>query len=408
MSVAAFDFTELSIFKHDVPYTALAELRRNSPVYWNRSPSPTDPKDGFWLVTKHRDIVHIEKNPLLFSSHHGLTLANAPPESAGPPWSMIRDGLTHLDPPEHEHHRQLVSPLFTPRSIARMEDKIRAIAVDVIDRACDLREVNFASEVALRFPVRVVMGEVLGIPEKDFEKAVYWSDFVAAPNDPVFPPRSGPKVIQEIYDYALASLASRRMLPKNDVLGTLARGIACPKVGTTEEVFVRYFWSLLTGAVDTTASAIAGGMLALIQFPEQYGKLVSCPSLLPTAVEEILRWETPTIYFRRTATADATIRGQAIKSGQRVVMCYASANRDEEVFVDPNNFDVGRTPNEHLAFGHGPHYCLGASLARLEIRILFDEIIKRKLVIKPRGGVTRAQSNFQNRIKHMPVSMWHS
>jgi cytochrome P450 len=173
----------------------------------------------------------------------------------------------------------------------------------------------------------------------------------------------------------------------------------------SEPMFVRYFWSLLTGAFDTTASAISGGMLALTMFPREYARLLADPSLVPTAVEEMLRWETPTIYFRRTATADAEIGDQAIKRGQRVLMCYAAANRDETVFTNPDVFDVSRKPNDHVSFGHGQHFCLGAGLARLEIRILFEEIIRRQLRVEVCGPIRRARSNFQNRLKRMPVTI---
>jgi len=401
-----FNFTDLERFAKDVPYDALRQLRRFTPVYWNPAPSPAMPKDGFWLITRHSDIVRIEKNPALFSSHFGLTLADAPPATAGPPWSMVRDGLTHLDPPEHFAHKQIVAPSFTPRAIAAMEDRIRAIAIEVIERACELREFDFASEVALRFPVAVVLGKVLGLPPEDFARAVRWSDAIAAPNDPEFPRSEGTTVVHELYNYALSTLAARRREPRHDVLSVLAHTKLANGNYMSDEVFVRYFWSLLTGAFDTTASAISGGMLAFITFPEQYERLLLDSSLLPAAVEEMLRWETPTIYFRRTATADTEIRGQRIQRGQRVVMCYASANRDEEEFVNPDTFDVSRKPNNHLSFGHGRHFCLGANLARAEIRILFEQIIQRKLRLELRGEIRRARSNFQNRIKQMPVSIY--
>ena len=404
MKPTPFDFTNLKLFEEDVPHRALAALRKDSPVYWNRSAHASG-DDGFWLITKHEDVVRIERNTQLFSSHHGLTLVDSPPATAGAPWCMIRDGLTHLDPPDHEAHRKIVAAMCTQRAVSVFEDRIRNLATEIIDRACALRSVNFASEVALRFPVYVVLGEVLGLPSDDFEKAVNWSDFIVAPSDPEFPPGMGPRVIQQIYDYAMSVFASRRRQQRNDFLGLLATSCGPDKCPMTDQVFARYFWSLFTGAFDTTASAIAGGMLALIQFPQEYQKLTSNPALVSSAVEEILRWETPTIYFRRTATADTEIRRQPIRRGQRIVMCYAAANRDEDIFDNPETFDVQRKPNEHLSFGFGPHYCLGANLARLEIRLLFEEIVNRRLVFRLRGKVQRALSNFQNRIKYMPVEM---
>jgi len=400
-----FDFTELNVFATDIPYSALAHLRRYAPVYWNKIRNPATANDGFWIVTRHSDIVEIEKKPLIFSSHFGLTLSEAPPPNAGPPWSMVRDGLTHLDPPDHQNHRQVVLPLFSRRAIAELETKIRAIAVRVLEDACCEPEFDFAAEVALRFPVTVVLGEVLGLPPRDFSRAIYWSDVIVAPYDPNFSRSAAARAVQEIYTYALSLFKSRRQRPEQDIIGILAHTRLADGAEMTEEVFVRYFWSLFTGAFDTTASAISGGMFALLNHPEQYSKLLADPALIPTAIEEFLRWETPTIYFRRTATQDTVIRGQLIKRGERVIMCYAAANRDEEVFSNPDTFDIARKPNDHLAFGYGPHFCLGSNLARAEIRILFEELVRKQVRLKLNGEMRRARSNFQNRIKTMPVKV---
>jgi cholest-4-en-3-one 26-monooxygenase len=402
--LSEFNFTDSALFVEDIPHAALAALRRNSPIYWNPAPSPRLPNDGFWLVTKHRDILEIEKNTQVFSSHHGLTLADAPPSDLGPPWSMVRDGLTHLDPPEHFAHRQIVAPWFAPKEVATMETRIREIAEEVVDRASALGEVDFANEIALRFSVAVVLGELFGIPREDFARVIHWSDVIAAPKDPEFPRSAGLDVLAEMYEYGRAVFASRQREPKCDVFNALAHAKLRGE-NLSEKAFLRYFWSLVTGAFDTTASAIAGGMLAFIEHPEQYARLIENSALLPSAVEEILRWETPTIYFRRTTMVDTEIRGQEIKRGDRVIMCYASANRDEDAFINPTTFDIGRNPNDHLSFGRGPHFCLGASLARTEIRIIFEQIAKRRLWVSLRGKPRRAQSNFQNRIKCMPATI---
>jgi cholest-4-en-3-one 26-monooxygenase len=400
-----FNFLDLDPFTRDVPYGALAELRRTTPVYWHAIPGVPGPGGGFWLLTRHKDVLHVQKNPAIFSSHQGLTLSDIPGPEAPPAWQMIRDGLTHLDPPEHMAHRQLVAPSFSPRTVAALEGRIRDIAVGVLDSACARGHVDFASDVALSFPVKVVFGVVLGLPPEDFARAVYWSDVIVAPHEPRFHRTAGTRVVEEMYEYAIATLASRRKEPKEDVLSILAHTRKADGSPISEQVFVRYFWSLMTGAFDTTASAISGGMLALMTFPAQYTRLLDDPSVLHTAVEEMLRWETPTIYFRRTATRDTEIDGQAIKQGQRVLMCYAAANRDEAAFTNPDVFDVARKPNDHLSFGHGEHFCLGANLARLEIRILFEEIIRRRLRIVSCGPTRRARSNFQNRLQQMPVSI---
>ena len=272
MNAYPFNFNNLEPFAKDIPHEALARLRGRAPVYWNPSPSTTRSTESYWLVTKYNDIIRIEKTPALFSSHFGLTISDAPPSNAGPPWSMVRDGLTHLDPPEHFAHRQIIAPLFTPRAIERMETRIRMIAIEVIDRACRARDVDFASEVALRFPVTVVLGEVLDLPPQDFERAVYWSDVIAAPNDPEFSRSAHAKVVEDLYNYALSIVAARRKRPGTDILSILAHTKTASGNQMSDEIFVRYFWSLLTGAFDTTASAISGGMLALIMFPEEHAK----------------------------------------------------------------------------------------------------------------------------------------
>jgi cholest-4-en-3-one 26-monooxygenase len=405
MSRCSFDFTNLDQFSDDVPHDALRALRATAPVYWNPISNPTQDTDGFWLLTKHRDIVGVEKNPRVFSSHKGLTLADAPPPDWGPPWSMVRDGLAHLDSPGHAIHKQSIAPLFSPLAVARRNDRVQAKAAEIINSACTSGCVDFAEDVALSFPVQIVLGEVLGLPEEEFPRAIQWSDVIVAPNDPEFPRSAGTKAVREIYDYGMSIFKLRRHTPGDDVLSALANMKMNDGAPISGERFMRYFWSLIIGAFDTTASAIAAGMLALIRFPQEYDKLLHDPSLLPSAVEEILRWESPTIYFRRTATEDIAMSGQQIHEGQKVVMCYASANRDEDVFEDPDVFNVCRNPNEHLSFGHGPHFCLGAGLARMEIRVLFQEILRRKLRVELRGEIRRARSNFQNRIKKMPVSI---
>ena len=400
---AVFNFLDLNAFTQGTPYDALAELRRESPVYWHPMPSKRIPDDGFWLVTTHQDIVSIEKRPEIFSSHCGLTIADPPPRSMGPATSMMLDGLTHLDPPEHTAHRQVIAPMFTPRAVAALEPAIRATAVEVIERALERGRIDFAIDVALRFPVAMVIGRLMGFPESDFHRVIDWSDFVVAPDDPQYPSWTGVKIIQEMHDYGKAAIAARRKEPRGDVLSTLLATTGAEGQPMSDEMFLRYFWSLLTGAFDTTASVIAGGMHALVSFPAEFDKLRANPSLIAGAVEEMLRWVTPTIYFRRTTMRETELRGQRIEKGQRVVMCYAAANRDEAVFKDPDVFDVARTRNDHLAFGHGQHFCLGSSLARAETRILFEELIARGVRVELRGPIKRAHSNFQNRIKEMPV-----
>jgi cholest-4-en-3-one 26-monooxygenase len=401
--VTGFNFLDVNAFAQGAPFAALARLRREQPLYWHPMPTPRQPADGFWLATKHEDIVYIEKHPDIFSSHAGLTIVDPPPRTLGPATAMMVDGLAHLDPPEHAAHRQVVAQLFTPRAVTALEPTIKAIAAAVIDRAVARLTVDFATDVALRVPVTVVIGHLMGLPESDFARVIDWNDFIFSPDDPKYPPWTGAQVVQDLYEYGVRVIAARRREPQGDALSTLLGTRSATGQPMSDEMFLRYFWSLLTGAFDTTASAIAGGMHALLSRPTEYEKLRANPALIRGAVEEMLRWVSPTIYFRRTATRDTILRGQTIRRGQRVVMCYASANRDEDVFDDPDVFDVTRARNDHLAFGYGEHFCLGASLARAEIRIVFEHLVARGVRVELRGPLEYAKSNFLNGIRHMPV-----
>jgi cholest-4-en-3-one 26-monooxygenase len=400
-----FNFLDLDLFTRDTPHAELTHLRRTAPVYWHPMPTPREPQGGFWLLTRYDDVTQTAKNTKVFASSSGTTLTDAPPPTAPVEWLMVRYGFAHLDPPEHPMHRQIIAPSFTPRAIAAFETKIRALADEILDGACAAREIDFAARVAVRFPVAVVFGAVMGLPQEDFARAARWGDVVIAPSDPEFASERGAVTgaVEDLYQYALETMAARRKNPTDDVLSALAHARTPEGKPISEAMFTRFFWSLAIGAFDTTASTIAAGMLALVRFPEQHERLRADASLLPSAVEEMLRWESPVVYFRRTATEDTEIRGRAIGRGQRVAMCFASANRDEEVFPAADTFDVGRHPNEHVAFGYGPHFCLGARLARVQTRILFERIMERGISVELRGEVRRARSNFINRIKRMPV-----
>jgi len=406
-----FNFFDLDVFAHGTPYEALARLRRENPISWHAMSTPKR-DDGFWLVTKHRDICQISEDTTLFYSHGGSVLADAPPRTAPPALMMVRNGFAHLDPPKHTMYRRLITPSFAPRAIAALEQRIRTHAVQVLDRASALGNFEFVREIAVALPIAVVFGEMLGFDPSDFERAAYWASLfnrvhAIPPTDYEFGRihEAAATALNEMHVYALKAMYWRRENPAADILSVLANMKTPDGQLISEEMFTSYFWSLATAAFDTTAGTIAGGVLALNDFPAQCAKLCANHSLVSTAVEEMLRWETPVIYFRRTASEDTEIRGQKIRRGQRVVMCYAAANRDDDVFQDPNVFDITREPNEHLAFGHGPHFCLGARVARLEIRVLLEEMLRRRIHFKVCGGVTRERSNFINRIVRMPVAI---
>jgi len=412
--MSAFNFCDLDALARGTPYDALARLRRETPIYWHAVPS-SGRGDGFWLVTKHQDICDISRDTTHFYSHDGSVLSDAPPPTAPPALMMVRDGFCHLDAPKHTMYRRLIAPSFAPRAIAALEQRIRARAVQALDRASALRNFEFVREIAASFPVSVVFGDLLGFDPRDYERAEYWGSLfnrvhAIPPTDYEFGPMRGAAVtaLNEMHTYARDALRSRRKSPTADILSVLAHLKTSDGQLISEEMFISYFWSLTIAGFDTTASTIAGGVLALNQFPLQCTRLYADPSLVTSAVDEMLRWETPVIYFRRTASADVEIRGQKIKRNQRIVMCYAAGNRDDEVFHNPNLFDIARQPNEHLAFGHGPHFCLGAHVARIEIRVFLEEVLRRQIHFRLSDDVTRTRSNFINRIIRMPATITDS
>jgi cholest-4-en-3-one 26-monooxygenase len=308
-----------------------------------------------------------------------------------------------MDPPRHNKFRNLVSKGFTPRMIAALEPSIRASAKLVVDRVAQLGECDFVRSIAAELPL-IIIAELLGVPQDDRGKVFDWSNRLIGFDDPEFQTSlaDGKIAAAELWGYANQLGNQRREKPAQDLTSMLVHG-SVDGEKLTEMEFDTFFLMLAVAGNETTRNAITGGMLALMQHSEQRQRLIDDPTLIPSAVEEILRWVTPVIHFRRTATRDLTLRGQAIREGDKLVIFYSSANRDESVFADPFKFDVGRTPNEHLAFGVGQHFCLGSSLARLELRVIFEELLRRLPDISPAGEARRLRSNFINGIKTMPV-----
>ncbi|CAN5873702.1 cytochrome P450 [soil metagenome] len=407
--MSELDFFDLDLFARGTPYAAFARLRETSPVSWHRLVSGKR-DDGFWLVTRHADIRTISKSPELFYSHGGSVLVDAPGANAPPHLKMVRDGFCHLDAPDHTALRKIATPLFGSRGLKAFEGTIRARARAVVDDVVAAGTIDLVADLAVRFPTTVVYEDVLGLEATDLTRYTRWGDYfnrvhAVHPRDREFGAvmRMADGELRAMHALALATMQARRANPGNDVLSILAHVRMADGAPLSDEQFLSYFWSLTTGAYDTTASTIAGGIVALCEFPDQHARIAADPALIPTAVEELLRWETPVIYFRRTTRDVVVIGGQTIQKGQRVAMCYAAGNRDPEVFAAPDDFDVGRTPNDHLAFGYGAHFCLGAHLARLELRVLFEELFSRGIWFELTGPSTRARSNFINRIVSLPA-----
>ncbi len=311
--------------------------------------------------------------------------------------------MLNMDPPQHAKFRRLVNYGFTPLVTSFMEPRIRLVTTQILDKIAQRGEVDFVQTVAAELPLMVI-AELLGIPLEDRHKIFDFSNRLIGFDNPEFgTSKEDAKVAaMEVWFYA-NTLAEQRKDKEGVDLCSILMNAEVDGFRLTEAEFDAFFLMLIVAGNETTRNLISGGMLALIEHPEQRARLLADPSLMPSAVEEMLRWVTPVTCFRRTATCDTEMRGQKIREDDKVVLYYASANRDEAIFPDPDRFDIGRTPNEHLAFGVGEHFCLGSSLARLEIRILFTELLRRFPDMELAGPVARLRSNFLNGIKRMPV-----
>lgn len=398
---------ENDAFVEGVPHDTFALLRRVAPVYWY------DWKlgKGFWCITKYADIVAVLKDWRTFTSELGANLEDLDEEQI-----EVRRSMLETDPPRHTRLRNLVSKEFSPRAVAQYEPLVRDLARGILEHAFSEVEFDFVEEVAAQLPIRV-LARILGVPEEDTPKLVAWGDQMIGNTDPdmthvlwdsaesekyrLYPFRS-PAAL-ELFEYGHWLAAERRREPRSDLVTKLLFA-EIDGDRLTEREFDNMFLLLVVAGNETTRQAIAHGLQAFVEHPDQIQRLQANPDLMPTAVEEILRWASPVLHFRRTATCDAELRGQTIRRGDKVVVWFVSGNRDEEVFEDPFRFDIGRTPNEHMAFGKGGvHLCLGAFLARLEIRVMFEELLPRLHTIQLSGKPTRMRTNFTNGLKHMPV-----
>ncbi|HSQ01442.1 MAG TPA: cytochrome P450 [Candidatus Dormibacteraeota bacterium] len=397
MQLSDVDLANPDNYQHaGPPYEMFALLRREAPVFWH----PDKETPGFWALTRHADVANVSKNSQLFSAaRRGVFLFESNEEDL----SNLQMMLVNRDPPQHTQLRRMVSPGFTPRRIAMLEETVRLRAGEIIDRVAARGECDFVTDLAADLPLQVI-AELVGVPMEDRGKVFEWSNQLIGFDDPEY---SGDREEQkrcamEVYLYANQLAEKRREQPTDDLTSILINGEVDGE-RLTEMEFDLFFLLLLVAGNETTRNAISGGMLALINNPGQRARLIANPALTNIAAEEIVRWVTPVNCFRRTAMQDTTIGGQRVREGDKVVMFYPSANRDERVFPNPDSFDVGRTPNEHLAFGVGTHFCLGNALARLEIKVMFEELLRRLPDIELAGPVECLRSSFINGIKRMPV-----
>ncbi len=397
MTASRIDLKSPDLYAEGVPYAFFDRLRKSEPVYWQ----PEEGGTGYWAVTKHADVVAVSRDSATFSSALGTTqIDDFDDETRAKQAAM----LVNLDPPDHTRLRQLVSRGFTPRLVKSLEAHIRDICSQIVDDLLDAGEVDFVRRAAAPLPLEVIAA-LLGAPSSDVDRLYDWSNRMIGFDDPEYATTQadGELAAMEIFLYANELAAQRRVEPRDDIVTKLVQPDENGDT-LTEMEFNMFFVLLVVAGNETTRNATAGGMQAFIDHPEQWRRLQAEPELAATAVEEILRWVTPVMDFRRTATRDAMIGNQPVVAGDKVVIYYPSANRDEDVFDAPYCFDIARTPNPHVAFGgSGIHFCLGAHLARLELRILFETMAARIDRVEPTGPITRLRSNFISGIKAMPV-----
>jgi cholest-4-en-3-one 26-monooxygenase len=392
------DIYSNDIYVEGVPHDLLARLRHDAPIYLHQQVEADQPA-SFWVLTRHSDVVRTSRVFETYSSGRAGCLLVDNREDL-----QLARMIIDLDPPEHTRLRTLVARAFTPRAVKSLDGHYREVTAKLIDDVLARREVDFVTDVAAELPL-IAIAELMGVPVADRHNLFEWSNAMIGANDAEYQQGMAPEVaMAELYTYAQTLAAQRRLDPRDDIITTLLT--AEDGDALTDHEFDLFILLLSVAGNETTRNAISHGINAFIEHPDQWARLRADPSLLDTAVEEILRWGTPVMQFRRTATVDIVVHDEQIKEGDAVVMSYSSANRDESVFEDPYTFDIGRSPNPHVAFGGGgPHFCLGAQLARLEMRILFEEMLRRVDKIELTGEVSRLRSNFINGIKHLPVKL---
>jgi cytochrome P450 len=370
------------------PFPAFRELRRHSPVHWHPDP-------GFWALCKYDDIRFVSSNPAKFSSVLGVSIPEPGVDLTMP------DSLIFTDPPRHRQLRKLVARGFTPRQVALLELEVRAIVTEVLESVVKGAVIDFAEEVAAPLPTRMI-ARLIGAPVEDWPQFRKWSDALVGSADPDMA-LGAAEAGAHLHAYFSQLIAERRHQRKDDLLSQLTEADIDGDELSDEDLY-RFCWLLLIAGNETTRNLIALGAWALANHPEQRQLLLDDPARIPGAVEEMLRWTTPVANMARTAIEPVAIRGQRIEEGDVVVMFYGSANRDEDIFgLDAEAFRVLRSPNPHLAFGFSEHICIGASLARLEARVMFEELLLRYPDMQMAGEVTRVRSTMVPGVKKMPV-----
>lgn len=401
-SVLGLELVDGDLYVRNDAHRVWRQMRAEAPVSWHPGASWFP---GFWSITKHADVLTISRDPATFISSRGIAMAtdpNAPRETSGANISLIT-----MDPPRHVRMRRLVNKGFTPRMVALLEPSIRETTNHILDAVAAQGACDFVTDVAAQLPLAVICS-MIGAPREDWPLLFDLTNQGLGPDDPEYQTKGRDRretaehSRREMFAY-FARVVEERRRERRDDLVTLLTEAEIDGEALTEKEILFFCQLLVLAGNETTRNAISGGLLAFLEHPAELERLRADPSLMPTAIEEILRWTSPVAHMVRTATRDTEIRGKQIREGERVLMWYPSANRDEEVFADPDRFDIGRTPNDHLAFGFGEHFCLGTGLARLEIRVMFEELLARWTDIALTGEVQRLRSAFLSGIKHIPL-----
>jgi cytochrome P450 len=405
MSAAALDPSRLDFISsehyeaHGYPFREWAWLRRHDPVHWSEHPD----YDPFWAIAKHADITWLSTQPRFFLNAPRLAVFN---KNVPPPPENESRHLLNMDPPDHGRYRNVASKQFTPRAVRALAPKVERITREVLDEAAAKGGGDFVRDVSAPITIAVI-AEMLGVPASDRALLFRWTNEVIAPEDPEFQREgSTEKTIEgariELFQYFDAMSRERRAKPHEDIVSVVANGKVDGQPLNPVEL-LSYYLLLVVAGNETTRNAMTGGLLTFLEHPGEWRKLQRNAALLDPAVEEVVRWITPVIQFCRTATRDATLRGKKILAGQSACLFYASANRDEDVFEDPDVFRIDRIPNRHIGFGVGEHVCLGAHLARLELRTAFSMLRERLEHAELAGPVERARSSFVGGIKRAPM-----
>lgn len=397
-----FDFTDPDVLLQGMPVTQLAQLRKTAPVWWNEQAPGTNVFDdgGYWVITKHRDIKAISRDSHLWSTNAQGVIMRFPEGTPKEGLELTKALLINHDAPEHTRLRKLVSRLFTPRAVAALEEKLAVAAREIVAAAAEKGSGNFVDDIAMPLPLMAI-ADLIGVPEEDRQKLFHWTNSIMNSEDPDF--ENDPTVSNaELMGYAYTMAEQRRQCPADDIVTRLVQADFDGE--SLSEVEFAFFVILLAVAGnETTRNAMTHGINAFFDNPDQWELFKR--ERPETTVDEIIRWATPIHCFQRTALTDIEIGGVTVRQGQRAGLFYSSANYDEDVFDNPFQFNILRDPNPHMSFGgNGAHFCVGANLARMEIKLIFDEIANQIPDISKLGEPERLRSGFVNGVKDLPVS----